>query len=95
MDADLVLALRALPSPFRSAVLMSDVHGLTYDQVAAALGIKVGTVRSQIAPRPRPTQGSPGAQSTEPDRSGARPGPGSVSSVNGRLVLTKQARMKP
>ncbi len=48
LDADLTEALRALPPHFRLAVLMSDVHGLSYDQVAAALGIKVGTVRSRL-----------------------------------------------
>lgn len=48
LDADLVEALRALPPQFRSAVLLSDLHGLSYDQVAAALGIKVGTVRSRL-----------------------------------------------
>jgi RNA polymerase sigma factor (sigma-70 family) len=48
MDADLVEALRALPSPFRSAVLLSDVHGLSYDQVATTLGINLGTVRSRL-----------------------------------------------
>ena len=48
LDADLVEALQALPPYFRSAVLLSDVHGLTYDQVAAALGINLGTVRSRL-----------------------------------------------
>ena len=40
--------LRTLPPPFRSAVVLGDVHGQSYDQVAAALGIKVGTVRSRL-----------------------------------------------
>jgi RNA polymerase sigma-70 factor (ECF subfamily) len=48
LEADLVEALRALPPHFRFAVLMSDVHGLSYDEVATALGIKVGTVRSRL-----------------------------------------------
>lgn len=48
LAADLVEALRALPPHFRSAVLLSDVHGLSYDQVAVALGINIGTVRSRL-----------------------------------------------
>jgi len=48
LDADLANAVRALPPHFRTAVLLSDVHGLSYDQVATALGIKVGTVRSRL-----------------------------------------------
>ena len=37
-----------VPPHFRSAVLLRDVHGLPYDQVADILGIKVGTVRSRL-----------------------------------------------
>jgi RNA polymerase sigma factor (sigma-70 family) len=48
LDADLVGALEALPVHFRSAVLLSDVDGLSYDQVAATLGINIGTVRSRL-----------------------------------------------
>lgn len=48
LDTDVVDALDALPSHFRSAVLLRDLHGLPYDQVAALLGIKVGTVRSRL-----------------------------------------------
>ena len=48
LDADLEESLQAVPPHFRSAVLLSDVHGLSYGEVAAALGIKVGTVRSRL-----------------------------------------------
>ena len=48
LDADLVEALRALPPHFRSAVLLSDVQGLSYAQVATTLGINLGTVRSRL-----------------------------------------------
>jgi RNA polymerase sigma factor (sigma-70 family) len=48
LGADLVEALRALPLPFRSVVVLRDVRGLSYDQVATALGISIGTVRSRL-----------------------------------------------
>jgi RNA polymerase sigma factor (sigma-70 family) len=41
-------AIRALPDDFRAAVVMCDVVGLTYEEIAAELGIPIGTVRSRI-----------------------------------------------
>ncbi len=41
-------ALLALPFDFREAVVMCDVVGLTYDEIAEATAIPVGTVRSRI-----------------------------------------------
>jgi RNA polymerase sigma factor (sigma-70 family) len=41
-------ALRALPDDFRAAVVLCDVVGLTYEEIAEQLGIPVGTVRSRI-----------------------------------------------
>jgi len=41
-------AIRALPEDFRVAVVLCDVVGLPYDDIAEQLGIPVGTVRSRI-----------------------------------------------
>jgi RNA polymerase sigma-70 factor (ECF subfamily) len=41
-------ALAALPEEFRTAVVLSDVVGLSYDEIAGTQGIPVGTVRSRI-----------------------------------------------
>jgi len=41
-------ALLDLPADYRAAVVLSDVVGLPYEQIAAALGIPIGTVRSRI-----------------------------------------------
>lgn len=41
-------ALLALPYDFREAVVMCDVVGLTYDEIAGATEVPVGTVRSRI-----------------------------------------------
>lgn len=41
-------ALRDLPADYRAAVVLSDVVGLSYEEIAEALGIPIGTVRSRI-----------------------------------------------
>ena len=48
LDADVAAALEALPPDFRAAVVLCDMEGLSYDEVAHALDIKLGTVRSRI-----------------------------------------------
>ena len=47
-DGDVQAALDALPPDFRAAVVLCDLEGLPYDEIAATLGVKVGTVRSRI-----------------------------------------------
>ena len=47
-DPDVQTALDALPADFRAAVVLCDLEGLSYDEIAATLGIKIGTVRSRI-----------------------------------------------
>jgi RNA polymerase sigma factor (sigma-70 family) len=48
LDGDIQAALNALPPHFRAAVVLCDIEGLTYEEVAEALDIKLGTVRSRI-----------------------------------------------
>lgn len=48
LDLDIAAALEALPPDFRAAVVLCDMEGLSYDEVAHALNIKLGTVRSRI-----------------------------------------------
>lgn len=48
MDERLQQALEALPPHFRTAVLLCDVEGLSYDEIARAMNTSVGTVRSRI-----------------------------------------------
>ncbi len=47
-DPDVQAALAALPPEFRAAVVLCDIEGLSYEEIAATLGIKLGTVRSRI-----------------------------------------------
>lgn len=48
LDPQIQAALDALPPDFRVAVVLCDIEGLTYQEIAATLGIKLGTVRSRI-----------------------------------------------
>ncbi|MFL6239540.1 MAG: RNA polymerase sigma factor SigE [Actinomycetes bacterium] len=48
LDVDVQAALAALAPEFRSAVVLCDIEGLSYEEIAATLGIKLGTVRSRI-----------------------------------------------
>jgi RNA polymerase sigma-70 factor, ECF subfamily len=48
LDPEVQQALDALPPDFRAAVVLCDLEGLSYEEIAATLGIKVGTVRSRI-----------------------------------------------
>ena len=41
-------SLLKLPYEFREAVVLCDVVGLTYDEIAEATDVPVGTVRSRI-----------------------------------------------
>lgn len=45
----LMVALKTLPEDFRLVVLMCDIEEMGYDEVATALGIPVGTVKSRHA----------------------------------------------
>ncbi|MQA96374.1 MAG: RNA polymerase sigma factor SigE [Streptosporangiales bacterium] len=47
-DADVQAALDALAPEFRAAVVLCDIEGLSYEEIAATLGVKLGTVRSRI-----------------------------------------------
>ncbi len=47
-DSDVQAALDALPPDFRAAVVLCDLEGLSYEEIAATLGVKIGTVRSRI-----------------------------------------------
>ena len=46
---DLFRAIDSLPDVFRVVTVLADVEGLSYQQVADALDVPVGTVRSRLA----------------------------------------------
>jgi RNA polymerase sigma-70 factor (ECF subfamily) len=41
--------LEALPADFRAVVVMADIHGLDYSEVATAVHTPLGTVKSRLA----------------------------------------------
>lgn len=47
-DDDVQRALDALAPEFRAAVVLCDIEGLSYEEISATLGVKLGTVRSRI-----------------------------------------------
>ena len=48
LDSDIQDALKALAPEYRAAVILCDIEGLSYEEIADTLGIKLGTVRSRI-----------------------------------------------
>ncbi len=48
LGPDLQAALASLPPEFRAAVVLCDIEGLSYEEIGATLGVKLGTVRSRI-----------------------------------------------
>jgi RNA polymerase sigma-70 factor, ECF subfamily len=48
LDERLQNALRSLPKEFRQAVLLCDIEGLSYEEIAQTMGTSIGTVRSRI-----------------------------------------------
>ncbi len=79
LDADIQAALDALAPDFRAAVVLCDIEGLSYEEIAATLDIKLGTVRSRIhrgraqlraalehrAPRPEVDEPAPAPEARE------------------------------
>jgi RNA polymerase sigma factor (sigma-70 family) len=47
-DPDIEAALAELPPEYRAAVVLCDIEELTYEEIAQALDVKIGTVRSRI-----------------------------------------------
>lgn len=48
VDEEVIRAVDGLPEAFRDAVTLSDVEGLSYEEIAKVLGVPVGTVKSRL-----------------------------------------------
>ncbi|HEX6939475.1 MAG TPA: sigma-70 family RNA polymerase sigma factor [Longimicrobiales bacterium] len=48
VDASILDAIDALPVDFRDAVVLSDLEGLSYAEIARVLDIPIGTVKSRL-----------------------------------------------
>lgn len=49
VGAEVEEALNQVPEDFRMAVILSDIEGLTYQEIADATDVPIGTVRSRLA----------------------------------------------
>jgi RNA polymerase sigma-70 factor, ECF subfamily len=48
LDEEITRAIDALPSEYREAVILSDIHDLRYAEIAEVLGVPEGTVKSRL-----------------------------------------------
>src|SRR5699024_3244284 len=48
LDPDLQAGLDGLNPDYRAAIVLCDIEGLSYEEIATTLGVKLGTVRSRI-----------------------------------------------
>jgi RNA polymerase sigma-70 factor (ECF subfamily) len=48
MDDEMSIALKQLPEDFRTVVLLCDVEGYTYEEIANMLDVPIGTIRSRL-----------------------------------------------
>ena len=48
LDDEVTRAIRSLPVEYRSAVVLSDLQGLRYAEIADVLGVPEGTVKSRL-----------------------------------------------
>lgn len=48
LDEPLQRALNALPHDFKEAVILADVEGMSYEEIADVMGCSLGTVRSRL-----------------------------------------------
>jgi len=48
VDDEVLRAIDALPEQFRETVVLSDVEGMSYEEIARILEVPVGTVKSRL-----------------------------------------------
>ncbi len=41
-------ALRQVPEPFRTTLILRDIEGFVYEEVAEMLGVNLGTIKSRL-----------------------------------------------
>lgn len=45
---DVMLALAAIPADYQTAILLSDIEGYSYEEIAGFVHVPIGTIRSRI-----------------------------------------------
>jgi RNA polymerase sigma-70 factor (ECF subfamily) len=95
MDPDLQAALDDLPPEFRAAVVLCDVEGLTYEEVGATLGIKIGTVRSRIHRGRRALRAGLERRRAEQSMAGTGAAPGVVATPSATTTAPRTRSASP
>ena len=72
-DGDIQAALQALPPDYRAPVVLCDIEGFSYEEIAATLGVKLGTVRSRIHRGRAQLRAALAHRERQPARSPSRP----------------------
>jgi RNA polymerase sigma-70 factor, ECF subfamily len=47
-EDEIASSIESLPSTFRTVVMLSDLQGFTYDEIASTISVPIGTVRSRL-----------------------------------------------
>ncbi|HEX9236902.1 MAG TPA: sigma-70 family RNA polymerase sigma factor [Actinomycetota bacterium] len=82
---DVQRALLLVPPEFRAPLIMHDVQGMPYEEIAAALDVPVGTVKSRLH-RGRVALGEHMGQVRRPSRGRGEPGPAEPTSKRAAKV---------
>jgi RNA polymerase sigma-70 factor (ECF subfamily) len=48
MGDEVTIAINSLPLDFKTVLLLSDVEGFTYEEIAKIIEVPIGTVRSRL-----------------------------------------------
>ena len=81
MDADVKGALQSLPETFRNVVILADIEGFSYKEIAEILGIPIGTVMSRLHRGRRQLQVKLWESARRAHYVGAEPRPGGTGST--------------
>ena len=81
MDADVKGALQSLPETFRNVVILADIEGFSYKEIAEILGIPIGTVMSRLHRGRRQLQVKLWEYARRAHYVGAEPRPGGTGST--------------
>ncbi len=90
LRATVEAALRGVPESFRTVVILREIEGMAYDEIAEILGIHMGTVKSRLMRGRAALRKLLGAQLPEFVLSGAKKAPHSASC--GTAAASKEAR---
>ena len=85
----LMRALEALPVEYREAIVMREMEGLSYKEIAGAAGVPIGTVMSRLARARDRLRLALSAKSPEP---GGKPGESDESGKSGKPDKTGRVR---